>query len=221
MRSLPNLITLMRLFLVPVTVYFLLTAQFGAAFGTFVFAGISDGIDGYLARKLDARTRVGAILDPIADKTLLVAVFVTLGWVGEVPLWLVILVVSRDLLIVGAYLVSQTLDQTVRISPILSSKINTALQIIMAATVLGALSFNLSLVTVREVLVWSVAATTLISGAGYLIIWLNKLSEVTEKSKESHLGDEVGTQMIDLMKERQEDVAQFRAKRREKKDPRS
>ncbi len=219
MRSLPNLITLMRLFLVPVTVYFLLTAQFDAAFGTFVFAGISDGIDGYLARKLDARTLVGAILDPIADKTLLVAVFVTLGWVGEVPLWLVILVVSRDLLIVGAYLVSQTLDQTVRISPILSSKINTALQIIMAATVLGALSFNLTLVTVREVLVWSVAATTLISGAGYLIIWLNKLSEVTEKSKENYSGDEVGTQMIDLMKERQEDVAQFRAKRREKKDP--
>jgi len=215
MGNIPNLITILRLFLVPVIVYFLLTTQYGAAFGTFVFAGLSDGVDGYLARKLDARTRLGAVLDPIADKTLLVAIFVTLGWLGFVPLWLVILVVSRDMLIVGAYLVSESLDQKIRISPILSSKINTALQIILAATVLGALSFGLTLSTLHEILVWSVAATTLISGAGYLTIWLRELNQASEAIEDK---PEVGTQMIDLMKERQDEVAQFRAKRRKKKD---
>lgn len=223
MRIVPNLITLMRLFLVPVTVWLLLTLEYGAAFAVFVIAGVSDGIDGYLARKLDARTRLGAVLDPIADKVLLVSIFVTLGWLGHVPLWLVILIVSRDVLIVGAYLISESLDEPVRIRPTLSSKVNTALQIILAATVLGALSFGWALVTVREVLVWSVAATTLISGGGYVMIWLREISQDTDK-KEKPIDDSelVGTQMIDLMKERQDDVAQYRARLKARKDePRS
>ena len=99
--NLPNLITLARLLAVPLVVFLILQGLMTAAFWMFFAAGISDAVDGYLAKRMDAVTELGTYLDPIADKTLLVAVYVTLGIAGHVPTWLVILVVSRDLLIIG------------------------------------------------------------------------------------------------------------------------
>ena len=117
MQNLPNLISLMRLLLVPLTVWLILSEAYGWAFTTFLVAGISDGVDGYLARRFDWRTRLGAYLDPLADKALVVSVFVTLGFLKLIPAWLVITVVSRDVLIIGAVLLSRLMDHPVRVAP--------------------------------------------------------------------------------------------------------
>src|SRR4051794_20528860 len=112
--SLPNLITLARLLAVPLVVWLILDGEMGLAFAVFVFAGISDGIDGWIAKRWGQRTELGALLNPIADKTLLVALYVTLGVAGHLPNSLVILVVFRDLLIVGGFLLLQFMGQSVR-----------------------------------------------------------------------------------------------------------
>src|SRR5436309_1617748 len=98
--NLPNLITLGRLFCVPLAIWLILDQRHAAAFWVFIGAGVSDGVDGYIAKRFNQRTRLGAMLDPAADKLLLAGVYLTLGYAAQLPLWLVILVVSRDLLIV-------------------------------------------------------------------------------------------------------------------------
>ena len=118
MHNLPNLISLMRLLLVPLTVWLILSNAYALAFATFLVAGISDGFDGFLARRFDWRTRLGAYLDPLADKALVVSVFVTLGLLKMIPAWLVIMVVSRDALIVGAVVLSRLIDHPVKVRPL-------------------------------------------------------------------------------------------------------
>ena len=172
--NLPNLITILRLLLVPVIVFLMLKGLMGAAFLVFLVAGISDAVDGMLAKRLDQVTKLGTYLDPIADKVLLVSIYVTLGAGDHLPVWLVILVVSRDLLIVGGALLSHAMDLALRIQPLLISKINTTAQIALAAIVLGELGLDLDLdadVLVTPVVV-VVAATTVLSGANYLVQWL-------------------------------------------------
>ena len=107
--SLPNLITLARILLVPVMVWAIASDQMTIAFILFLVAGISDGVDGFLAKRFGMATEVGAYLDPLADKVLIVSIYVSLGVVEAIPRWLVILVVSRDLLIVGGIMLSWVL----------------------------------------------------------------------------------------------------------------
>ncbi len=102
--NLPNFITLVRVILVPVVFWLLITGQTEVAFVLFIIAGISDAIDGYLAKTFGWQTELGAYLDPLADKLLIVSIFLALGVDGKLPLWLVIAVVSRDILIVIAVL---------------------------------------------------------------------------------------------------------------------
>ena len=111
--NLPNLITLARLLSVPLTIWLIFSERYGAAFWVFVGAGVSDALDGYIAKRFDRRTRLGAMLDPAADKAMLVGVYVTLGLAGQLPSWLVALVVLRDVLIVlGFFLVPATAAPT-------------------------------------------------------------------------------------------------------------
>ncbi|HLW28131.1 MAG TPA: CDP-alcohol phosphatidyltransferase family protein [Kiloniellales bacterium] len=169
---LPNLITLGRLFLVPALVYFVMLGQVAAAFWIFVLAGVSDAVDGLLAKRLNSVTRLGTYLDPLADKALLVAAYVTLGMQAELPLWLVILVVSRDLMIVGGALLYQLIMQELNPRPLAISKLNTAMQIILVAVVLGQPGLGIALPSIVVVLlVWLTGITTLLSGAAYLITW--------------------------------------------------
>src|SRR5690606_31332478 len=140
--TVPNLITLIRLLLVPSVVFALLTGYMGWAFAGFLLAGISDGIDGFIARHFDQRSELGAYLDPMADKLLLVSVFVVLGYMGELPLWLVIAAVSRDALIVSAVLLSTIMSHPVKVRPLFVSKANTLVQIVLAALVLGELALG-------------------------------------------------------------------------------
>ena len=169
--NIPNFITLGRIMSVPVIFWLLLTGQNKIAFFVFVAAGISDAVDGFLAKRYKWSTELGSYLDPLADKLLIVSIFIALGVRGELPLWLVIAVVSRDILIVAAVLLAWLLDQRVRIKPLAISKANTLAQIVLAATVLADEAFTLSLDTSRLVLVWITGALTLLSLAAYLRAW--------------------------------------------------
>ncbi|MCX7684603.1 MAG: CDP-alcohol phosphatidyltransferase family protein [Acetobacteraceae bacterium] len=166
--SLPNLITLLRLCAVPAAVWLIIKGRLDLAFFVFVGAGVSDALDGWIARRWHLRSALGALLDPVADKALLVSVYVTLALIGVLPDWLAILVVFRDAVIMGGVVVFFLLGQPRPIEPILISKANTALQIGLAALALLLAGFGLEAAGLLEALVWAVAATTLASGAAYV-----------------------------------------------------
>ncbi|MGL4395690.1 MAG: CDP-alcohol phosphatidyltransferase family protein [Hyphomicrobium sp.] len=174
--SIPNLITLGRVILVPVIFWLLVTNQLKAAFLAFVVAGISDAIDGYLAKRFGWETELGAYLDPIADKLLIVCIFVALGVTGKLPSWLVIAVVSRDVLIVIAVVLSWLMDHPTPMKPIAISKANTVAQIVLAATVLADEAFRLNLKGPLSVLVWFTGGLTVASLAAYLRVWLRHMT---------------------------------------------
>jgi cardiolipin synthase len=178
--NLPNLITLGRLLCVPLAIWLVLADDLGAVFWLFVAAGLSDAIDGFIAKRFDQRSRLGALLDPLADKALLVSMYVTLGVAGHLPTWLVILVVFRDVLIIGGFLLVTALAQSMRWEPLFISKLNTALQIALIAVVLGRLGLGVPDFGVGRILIYAVAATTVISGAAYLVRWGSALAGVEE-----------------------------------------
>ena len=169
--SIANLVTLARLFAVPLAIWLILDAEYAAAFWLFVAAGVSDMVDGTIAKLMNQRSELGALLDPIADKVLLVSMCVTLGLAGRLPSWLVILVVFRDVLIVGGYLLAMALSQPIRSRPLAVSKLNTGMQIVLVAAVLSQLGLGLGDRRIVEILVYAVAATTVLSGAGYVGRW--------------------------------------------------
>ena len=179
--NLPNAITLARLLSVPVEVYLLMQSAYLAAFVLFVLAGLSDALDGYLAKTRDQRTTIGAMLDPIADKALLVGVYVTLGAQGSVPNWLVVLVVFRDLMIVGGVILLFLVRLEVRMRPLVVSKINTAAQIALAAIVLAELGLDLRIGGLTSAMIYVVAATTVISGAGYIGSWTRQMAGAEDR----------------------------------------
>lgn len=180
--NLPNAISLGRLCVVPITVWLIMIDRLNAAFVVFVIAGLSDAVDGYIARRFDAHSELGRYLDPIADKALLVSVYVTLGAGGLLPIWIVILVVFRDLMIVGGVILMHTLSQRFEVAPARISKLNTAAQIVLAATVLARHGLGLGLGPAEAVMLLVVAGTTLVSGLVYLVEWARRLS-VTEPAE--------------------------------------
>jgi cardiolipin synthase len=174
--TIPNLITVGRLILVPLVVVMILQGRWGAAFTLFLVAGVSDGIDGFIARRFDMRSEFGAYLDPIADKALLVSIYVTLALVGVLPAWLAVVVVSRDIMIVAAVLLSWVMARPVKMNPSLLSKVNTAAQIGFAAIVLFTSAFGVDLGGFDEVAMFAVAALTVASAAPYLAWWLRHMA---------------------------------------------
>lgn len=197
LRSLPNLISVARILMAPATVWLLLTGEFAAAFVLFVVAGVSDAVDGALARLLNARTALGSYLDPLADKVLLVGVFAALGYREILPVWLVVLFVSRDLFIVGgAVFVNLFRPAPDLIEPTFVSKLNTAAQIVLAGIVLAATGFPALFGPWAEPfvapLIWGSAATTLLSGAIYLVRAGRTLSAPTEDAWPSDLPHDAG-----------------------------
>lgn len=170
LRTLPNIITGMRLVAVPVVIWLVLTDRMTAAFCVFVAAGVSDAVDGYLAKRFNARTVLGSYLDPLADKLLLVAIYVLMGRAGHIPLWLVMLVIMRDAALLGGSVLLVRADRTAAMRPLLISKLNTLLQIVLAAVVLARLGVGFPPAGPwQDILVYTVAATTVISAFAYLI----------------------------------------------------
>ena len=170
--SLPNLITLGRLVLVPMIMVMISSQRWLEAFVIFVIAGISDGVDGYLAKTFNLRTELGAYLDPLADKALLMSIYVALSINGTLPAWISILVVSRDIIIFAAVIVSWLIDLPLPIHPLLISKLNTTAQIACAGIVLGAKAFGFAMAGWLDMLLYLVGALTIISWAAYFAIWL-------------------------------------------------
>lgn len=167
--NLPNAITFARLCAVPLEVWLVLRHDLHLAFLLFVAAGLSDAVDGWLARR-QGGTPLGAMLDPVADKTLLVCTYITLAAIEVLPDWLAILVVFRDVVIVGGVMLLWLLDHPVVIRPLLISKLNTAAQILLVALALLLSGYGLRAAALLQGLVWIVAATTLGSGAAYVYI---------------------------------------------------
>ena len=180
--NLPNLITLSRLLSVPLMIWLIVGAEFVAAFWVFICAGASDALDGFIAKRFDCRTQLGALLDPAADKALLSSVYVALGVAEHIPTWLVIVVVFRDVMIIGGFVLIQTLSAPSKFDPLYISKINTLAQITLVAYVLARLGLGFPDGEVTPVLVWVVAATTLMSGASYLVRWARILSGAEQPS---------------------------------------
>ena len=175
--SIPNLITLGRILLVPIVVWAIATpGAMWIAFLLFVAAGISDAIDGFLAKRFHMTTELGAYLDPLADKALIVSIYLTLGINNLIPRWLVILVVSRDILIVGGIILSWLVGKPLKIKPLLVSKLNTVAQIVFACVVLGSLGFAIPAETLTLVLMGLVAVLTLLSVAAYLAEWVRHMN---------------------------------------------
>ncbi len=171
-----NMITLARIIMVPVVFWLLVSDQLALAFYTFLVAGVTDAIDGYLAKRFSWQTDLGAHLDPLADKLLLVSVFVALGASGVLPSWLVIAVVARDILIVAAVVLALLLGQPMRMRPYWTSKLTTTAQIVLVATTLADEAFVLHMETARIVLIWAVGLLTATSLALYLKAWLLHMS---------------------------------------------
>jgi cardiolipin synthase (CMP-forming) len=167
-RHVPNALTILRLLLVPLIIWLMGHGGMTAAFWLFMAAGLTDAVDGAVARLFDAKTKLGTWLDPLADKVLLVAIYVTLAAQNHVPLWLVVLVVLRDVLIV-LYAVVYVLAGSFSGSPLFISKINTAAQLMLAALVLAHLGPGWGGPVPVEIFVYVVAATTTASGAAYLM----------------------------------------------------
>ncbi|MBY0380312.1 MAG: CDP-alcohol phosphatidyltransferase family protein [Xanthobacteraceae bacterium] len=173
--NIPNSITLGRIVLVPLVVWAIASSQMMAAFVLFAIAGISDAIDGFLAKRFGMATQLGALLDPIADKALLVSIYLTLGIENAIPRWLVILVVSRDIMIVGAVMVSWLLDNPMPVKPLMISKLNTTAQVIFAGLVLASLGFGFKAFPYDIVLMAMVAILTLLSVSAYFIEWVRHI----------------------------------------------
>lgn len=175
--NLPNLITLGRLVLAPILIVLIIQPDWMVAFLLFLLAGASDGVDGFLAKRFDLRSELGAYLDPLADKALLMSVYVALAIEGALPATIAILVVSRDVMILGAVIVSWVLDKPVAIQPLLVSKANTVGQIVLAASVLGGKAFGLSFGLWFQLMLFTVAALTLASAGAYFVQWLRHMAD--------------------------------------------
>ena len=167
--NLANVVTFGRLCAVPLAFWLVVAHRIGDAFWLFAAAGLSDAVDGWLARRFGGNA-VGALMDPIADKALLVTMYITLASIGLLPGWLAVLVVFRDLVIVGGVLVLALLDQRIEIRPLLLSKLNTVLQILLIGLALLRAGGAPVPRDVIDVLTALVVLTTLASGGGYVLL---------------------------------------------------
>jgi cardiolipin synthase len=174
MPNIPNLITIIRILLTPFFVILLLKGMFGLALAIFTVAGLSDALDGFIARYFNQRTILGAYLDPIADKILLSSAFIGLAVLSIIPGWLAVIVMSREVLIFTGIAVFTITEKKYKVRPSIVSKCTTAAQI--STIIVSLLHVNMTgLTTLGEVLYWLTAGLTVISGFHYIYIGMNIL----------------------------------------------
>jgi cardiolipin synthase (CMP-forming) len=174
--TLPNFLTLLRIVAIPVFLILLSEDRYAPAFILFLAAGVTDAVDGALARLTDSRSSLGAVLDPMADKLLLVSSFVVLGINGVVPRWLVVLVISRDIIVVTGYsLIFFVHQKTIPVEPTQLGKITTFFELLTIGFALIHLARPvLPLDLVNSIAQWVTAVTTAISGVQYVysgLLW--------------------------------------------------
>jgi cardiolipin synthase len=172
--NLPNLITIFRIFLVPVIIILMLREYYVAALWFFTAAGVSDALDGYIARRFDMRTTLGATLDPLADKILIIASVISLYRLGLLPEWLTVIVVCRDLIIAGGAVAWRYVIGRLQMAPLIASKINTIMQVGMIFLVLAKASGMEGISTLLPFIFALVLVTSLLSGFQYVLVWSKK-----------------------------------------------
>ena len=174
--SIPNLITLARILLVPVVIWAITAGEMRIAFLLFLAAGISDAVDGFLAKRFGMQTELGAYLDPLADKAMIVSIYVALGIANVIPRWLVILVVSRDIMIVSAVILSWLVNKPVKLKPHPVSKLNTVAQVVLALIVLAARGYNFDADIAIALTIAVVTVLTSLSVAFYVAEWVRHMN---------------------------------------------
>ncbi|MGO9701488.1 MAG: CDP-alcohol phosphatidyltransferase family protein [Xanthobacteraceae bacterium] len=174
--SIPNLITLARIILVPIVVWAITSGEMLVAFALFLAAGITDAVDGFLAKRFHMASELGAYLDPLADKALIVSIYVALGIAGTLAIPLVILVVSRDIMIISGFMLSWLVGKPMPVRPLPVSKVNTVAQILLATLVLAEHGFGFDAKLIVTVVAGLVAVLTLLSIAFYLAEWLRHMN---------------------------------------------
>lgn len=170
-RHIPNIITVLRIFLVAPVLYYLLQHRYSLALGLFLLAGLSDGLDGFLAKHYHWQSRLGSYLDPLADKLLLVSSFLCLTWQGLLPVWLTVAVVLRDMVILSGAIAYYCLLRPFDGEPHWASKVNTFFQLLLVVSVLFTLGVRAlpdGLMMLQIVIVF---VTSLVSGVIYVIVW--------------------------------------------------
>lgn len=172
--DLPNAITVLRLLLVPPFIYSLLLNEYTTALIIFAVAGGSDGLDGFLARRFDWESEIGALLDPIADKILMFSAYFLIWYQNLLPTWLTFLVIVRDVIILAGASLYRLKKGQLRAEPLMISKINTALQIILVVSLLAVQDCLPQMEPVIPALMYTVALTTLVSGILYIVLWTQK-----------------------------------------------
>jgi cardiolipin synthase len=168
---LPNAISVLRIALIVPILTLMLDGEFGWALALFVIAGFSDGLDGYLAVRFDWQSRLGGLLDPTADKLLITGMFVTLAWIGQIPVWLAVVVILRDVVIVAGALAYNFIVRPVPGEPTRISKLNTALQMLFVLFVLSRAGFDWPEKITMTVLGAAILVTVVISGVDYVWSW--------------------------------------------------
>jgi cardiolipin synthase len=181
LKYIPNMICVARIILVAPIVWALLDGQYGLALLLILIAGLSDALDGYLARRFDWRTRVGGLLDPAADKLLM---FVTLAWMGWVPVWFAAIVIGRDLIIIGGTVVYQLQVAPVYGEPTKASKLNTLFQIVFVLATVSHAWMGRPPMVVLQVLVAAVLVTIAISTVQYVTTGVARLRETKQRQPE-------------------------------------
>lgn len=181
LRHLPNFLTGLRLVAAPVLAVLLQRAMYDAAFGVFVFAGLSDVADGYLAKRFKLATRFGRYMDPAADKLLMTIAFVVLTLLGVVPLWLTVLVIARDLAIVLGIAVGHAWELPIRVAPVTAGKVSTFVQVCYIGLMLLFLALGAQWPMLAEVAAVACGAATAISWIAYGQIWLKAFMQKRNK----------------------------------------
>ena len=185
--QIPNLLTLLRILAAPVLILLLRDNNYELALILFILAGITDGLDGYIAKRFNFVSELGAHLDPLADKIIIISAYCMLVWLGLIPFWLVTLVIFRDIVIVGGYMVLMYLDGDIPMLPTIMSKLNTVFQISLVISVLLENSVWNFIPGSSVVLLYAVVITTIASGAQYVWVWAIKrsLKESPEESAQT------------------------------------
>ncbi len=168
--------------MVPLLVVLLQEKQYMLSLVVFVIAGITDAVDGWVAKRFDAVTKLGAILDPLADKALLVSAYVMLSIMQVIPFWLMVVVVFRDLVIITGYAIMVLFFGSVTMNPLSISKINTFVQIAFIFFALVALAFAIDLEQLIFITSYIVLITSVVSGVAYVYIWSIKATKLSEQA---------------------------------------
>ncbi len=183
--TIPNLISALRFLAVPFVIYFMLAENWTLALLVFPIAGISDAIDGYIARSFNQMSDMGAYLDPLADKALMVAVFIILSVFEALPLWVVVVIVARDVFIVGGVVLAAIAGSALKIAPIKVSKLTTVFQIALAAYLLAQMAGIVSASSIEILLIYGTAILTLVSASAYGVLWFSHISDSAERRGEN------------------------------------